>query len=265
MRFGRLLLLPAALVAAGCFQGQRLIKVNADGSGTITDTVTLGEQAREMMSAMGDMDKSTPAEKKAKKDAKLKSLAEAMGPGVTVAAFEPSVNNGPEKVTYAFKDISTIKVDATPDMTEGESKSDPKEPLTFRFEKKGGNSVVTVVGAGPKPGEKKAKPAEAPGGEAGAKMQAQAMVMMKTMMKGLKMNTAIEVNGKIAKTNAAHVAGPRVTLLDLDFDVIASDEATFKKFSEAGDDPKSMDPAVLAGLKGIKVQTVPEVSIEFAK
>jgi hypothetical protein len=128
MRFGRVLLLPAALVAAGCFQGQRLIKVNADGSGTITDTVTLGEQAREMMSAMGDMDKSTPAEKKAKKDAKLKSLAEAMGPGVTVAAFEPSVDKGPEKVTYAFKDISKIKIDATPDMTEGDSKSEARSP-----------------------------------------------------------------------------------------------------------------------------------------
>lgn len=264
MRFGRVLLVPAALVAAGCFQGQRLIKLNADGSGTITDTVTLGEQAREMMSAMGDMDKSTPAEKKTKKDAKLKSLAEAMGPGVTVAGFEPSVDKGPEKVTYAFKDISKIKIDATPDMTEGDSKSEAKEPLTFRFEKKGGNAVVTVIGAGPKPGEKKDKPAGA-GDEAAAKMQAQAMVMMKTMMKGLKMNTAVEVNGKIVKTNAAHVAGPRVTLLDLDFDVIASDEATFKKFSEAGDDPKSMDPAVLAGLKGIKVQTVPEVTIEFGK
>jgi hypothetical protein len=269
MRFGRVLLVPAALVAAGCIQGQRTIKVNADGSGTITDTVTLGEQAREMMSAMSEMDKSTPAEKKAKKDAKLKSLADAMGPGVTVAAFEPSVKDGPEKVTYAFKDISKLKIDITPDMTEGDSKQEAKEPLTFRFEKKGGNSVVTVLGAGPKPGEKKAeKPADEggkEGAEAAAKMQAQAMVMMKTMMKGLKMTTVVEVNGKIVKTNAAHVEGPRVTLLDMDFDQIAADEANFKKFSAAGDDPKTMDPKMLEGLKGIKVQTVPEVSIEFGK
>src|SRR5262245_52377258 len=153
MRFGRVLLLPAALVAAGCFQGQRVIKVNADGSGTITDTVTLGEQAREMMSAMSEMDKSTPAEKKAKKDAKLKSLAEGIGPGVTIASFEPSVKNGPEKVTYAFKDVSKLKIDVMPDLAEGESKSEAKEPLTFRFEKKGASSVVTVIGAGPKPGD----------------------------------------------------------------------------------------------------------------
>ena len=269
MRFGRVLLVPAAVVAVGCIQGQRVIKVNADGSGTIVDTVTLGAQAREMMTAMSGMDKSTPAEKKAKKDAKLKALAAGMGEGVSLVSYEPSVKEGPEKVSYAFKDVGKLKVDATPDSTENDSKSEAKDPLTFRFEKKGGSSLLTVIGAGPKPGGKKAdKPADKPGkeaAEAAAKMQAQAMVMMKTMMKGLKMTTVVEVNGKIVKTNAAHVEGPRVTLLDLDFDQIAADEASFKKFSEAGDDPKSMDPKLLAGLKGIKVQTVPEVSIEFAK
>ena len=268
MRFGRVLWVPAVLVAAGCIQGQRVIKVNTDGSGTVVDTVSLGDQAREMMSAMAGMDKSTPAEKKTKKDAKLKAIAEAMGPGVSVSSFEPSVKNGPEKVTYAFTDIGKLKIDATPDSTDNDSKSEAKDPLTFRFEKKGGNSVLTVLGAGPKPGEKKAdKPEDKSkeGAEAAAKMQAQAMVMMKTMMKGLKMTTVVEVNGHVVKTNAAHVDGPRVTLLDLDFDQIAADEASFKKFSEAGDDPKTMDPKVLAGLKGIKVQTVPEINIEFAK
>ena len=267
MRFARVLLVPAVLCAAGCIQGQRVIKVNADGSGTIEDTVTLGEQARGMISAMSEMDKSTPAEKKAKKDAKLKSLAEAMGPGVKVASYAPSLKDGPEKVTYAFADISKLKIDAMPDSTENDSKNESKDPLTFRFEKKGGNSVLTVLGAGPKAGAKKADKPEAgkETGEAAAKMQAQAMVMMKTMMKGMKMTTVVEVNGKLLKTNAAHVEGPRVTLLDVDFDQITADEANFKKFAAAGDDPKDMDPKVLAGLKGIKVQTVPEVTIEFAK
>jgi hypothetical protein len=266
MRIPRVLLLvPAALVAVGCIQGQRVIRVNADGSGTIEDTVTLGEQARDMLTSMAEMDKSTPAEKKAKKDAKLKSLAEAMGPGVKLASYAPSANNGPEKVTYAFADISKLKVDAMPDSTENDSKSESKDPLSFRFEKKGGSSVLTVLGAGPKPGAKKAEAPSKETGEAAAKMQAQAMGMMKTMMKGMKMTTVVEVNGKIVKTNAANVAGPRVTLLDLDFDQIVADEANFKKFASAGDDPKEMDPKVLAGIKGIKVQTVPEVTIEFSK
>ena len=71
MRVSRLMLVPALMLAAGCMKGQRTIKVNADGSGTIVDTIKLGEQAKGMLASMESMDKATPAEKKAKKDTKL--------------------------------------------------------------------------------------------------------------------------------------------------------------------------------------------------
>ncbi len=272
MRFDRVLLVAGALLAAGCIQGQRVIKVNADGSGTITDTVTLGEQARSMIDAMAQMDTSPAAEKKAKKTAKLKERATAMGPGVTLVSYEPSVKGGPEKTMYAFKDIAAIKIDPTPDSSENDAKQDAsaekKDQLSFRFDKKGATSLLTVVGAGPKPHAKStppATPADKQAAEMAATMQAQSMAMMKTMMKGLKMTTVLEVSGKIVKTNAANVVGAQVTLLDLDFDQITADEANFKKFASAGDDPKKMDVAALNGIKGVKVQTAPEVTIEFGK
>ena len=49
MRVSRLMLVPALMLAAGCMKGQRVVKVNADGSGTIVDTITLGEQAKGML------------------------------------------------------------------------------------------------------------------------------------------------------------------------------------------------------------------------
>lgn len=267
MRLTRAVWIPVVLVSAGCLQGQRVIKVNANGSGTIVDTVILGEQAQGMLAAMAEMDKSSPADKKAKKEAKLKERAAAMGPGVTLASYEPSVKNGPEKVSYAFTDVTKIKVDTTPESTENDAKPDAKDAdddLSFRLEKKGGNTVLTVLGAGPKGGKKAGtKPEDKAAAEAAAKMQAGAMAMMKTMMKGLKMTTIVEVNGALVKTNSPYVEGSRVTLLDLDFDQLAADEAAFKKFSEMGDDPKKIDPALLKGMKGIKVQTEPETTIEF--
>ena len=54
-----------------------------------------------------------------------------------------------------------------------------------------------------------------------------------------------------------------MTLLDLDFDQITADEANFKKFARAGDDPSAMDPKLLQAAKGIKVSPEPEVVIEF--
>ena len=84
MRATRMLLvLPAVLVLWACMEGDRVIKVNADGSGTIVDTMKLGEQARTMIESMEAADTSTPAEKRAKKEAKLRERAAAMGEGVT--------------------------------------------------------------------------------------------------------------------------------------------------------------------------------------
>jgi hypothetical protein len=100
MRVSRLMLAPALLVAAGCMQGQRVIKVNADGSGTIVDTVKLGEQAKSMLASMESMDKTPAAEKKAKKDGKLKAQATAMGEGVTFVSLQ-NTKDGPKSKTSA--------------------------------------------------------------------------------------------------------------------------------------------------------------------
>ena len=266
MRITRTVYLPLFLLTTGCLQGQRVIKVNANGSGTIVDTVTLGEQARGMLEGMAAMDSTTPAEKKAKIEAKLKERAAAMGPGVSLASFEPSAKAGPEKITYAFTDVSKIRIDSSPDPSENDSKSEPKQPLTFRLEKKAGTSVLTVSGAGPKPGAGKsassADSSSKEAAEAAAKMQAGAMAMMKTMLKGLRMTTLVEVGGKLVKTSSPWAAGSVVTLMDVDFDQLAADEASFKKLNELGD-PQSLDPAALKGLKGIKMQTTPETTIEF--
>ena len=266
MRFERLFLIPVVLASVACIEGQRVIKLHADGSGTIVDSVALGDQAREMMTAMSGMDQTSPAEKKAKQDAKLKARAEAMGLGVSLVSYVPSTKTSPEKLTYAFKDITKIKIEPSADSAENASQSEAKNPLTFRFEKKGSGGLLTVLGAYPKPDPTAAKP-EAPTketAEAAAKMQAQAMTMMKTMLKGLKMTTLIEVDGKVLKTSSPWSEGSTVTVLAIDFDQVAADEASLTKLS-AMSDPSSVDPAVLKSIKGIKVQPTPELTIEFAK
>lgn len=267
MRFERLLLVPAVLATVACIQGERVIKLRADGSGTIVDTVTLGEQAREMMGAMAGMDQTSPAEKKAKQDAKLKARAELMGPGVTLVSFVPGTKTSPEKLTYAFKDITKIKIEPSADSAENDSQSEAKNPLTFRFEKRGSGGLLTVMGVSPKPDPKAEVPA-APtkeAAEAAAKLQAQALVMMKTMLKGLKMTTLIEVDGKLLKTSSPWSEGRAVTVLAIDFDQVAADEAGMKKLSAMSGDPGNVDPADLRDVKGIKVQPNPELTIEFGK
>jgi hypothetical protein len=254
MRVSRLMLVPALMLAAGCMKGQRTIKVNADGSGTIVDTIKLGEQAKGMLASMESMDKSTPAEKKTKKDTKLKAAATAMGEGVTFVSAVDGKDGG-ETITYSFKDINKIKVDSTPNPSSADSKESKDEPLTFRFAKTGANPVLTVVFPKPKPSTGEKKPEPKP-----EELQ-QAVAMMKGMMAGLRMTTVVEVNGKLVKTSSPWGAtGNTVTLLDIDFDQL--DEAGMKKLAASGNEPPSA--ASLKGVKGLKV-TDGEVTIEFAK
>jgi hypothetical protein len=258
MRFQRVFLAFAFLTSVACIQGQRVVKVNLDGSGTVVDTVTLGEQARGMISAMDGMDKSTPAEKKTKKTEKLKAAAATMGEGVTFVSFEPA-KDGSEKITYSFKDITKLKIDWKPSGSDTDAKP-AEDPATFRLARQGANSVLTVVQA-PKVVKKEAtdkakakpKPEE----------MAQQMAMMKGMMAGLKMTGTLEVNGRIVKTNSPYAVGPAVTMLEVDFDQIAADPVAFQKLTEI-DDPTKADPKAVAAIKGVKINTLPELTIEFA-
>ena len=255
-----LVLLPAVLVTAGCFQGQRTIRVKADGSGTITDTLALGEQMKAMM-AMADAqpkDKEAQAKEKAKNEA----AALAMGPGVTFVSEDKTPTG--IKTVYAFKDIGTVKVGVSPGPDSGESGGEKKEqPLTFRLARSGNKSVLTVVQPQPKKPDAAAEAPEAPVAQGMQDMGMAMWGMMKPMMKGLTIKTVLEVDGAIVKSTSAHTAGSTVTLLELDFDKITADDANFKKFTKAGDDPSTLDPKLLQGVKGIKVSPATEITVEF--
>jgi hypothetical protein len=252
MPFRKLVILPMVLLTAACFQGQRTFRVNADGSGTIVDSVRLGEQARGMTAAFEQMDKSSPAEKKAKKEAKYKEKAAALGEGVTLVSVEKTPDGG-ERVTYAFKDISKVKATLAPTMDENETSKD--QPVTFRISTQGGNTLLTVASPQPAPSTTK-NPKPKPSPEDAAKE----IAMMKGMLSGLKMSAVVEVNGKLVKTNSPYASGSSVTLLEIDFDQL--DEAGLKKLAEAGPaGPPPLD--LMRGVKGLKIPS-PEVTIEFA-
>jgi hypothetical protein len=249
MRLARLTLVPAVLLTAGCLQGQRVIKINPDGSGTIVDTVKLGDQAKGMLAGLEQMDKTPPADRKAKKKAKLEAKAAQMGEGVTLLAMEDTKEGG-ERLTWSFKDVSKIRIDTTPTVSSNDSENS-QEPLTFRWARPaGGNSTLTVVFPKPKPGDK----AEAPKND-----DPQGLAMMKGMLAGLKMSTVVEVKGTVVKTTSPYQTGSSVTLLDIDFDAI--DEAGLKALA-ASDPSQPPSPELLKKVKGVKASTG-EVVIEF--
>ena len=277
----------ASISLTGCITYLTQINVKGDGSGTMVQTITMNpEQIKESMEGIAKQMGATPAEPKDEskdksskpsgkgpfKESDLKDKVADLGPGVTFVSVEEidTKTAAGVRVTYAFKDINHLAVNPKPAAAMGTTGAgaSSEDSLKFKFARRpNGNAVLTVVLPPPKQDAAKEQPA-APPPPASPEESAQNMSMMiMQMFKGLHMGMAITVEGKVVKTNSPYVEGSKVTLMDIDFDPLLSDEKGFKALSEKmgtamGDDQKTME--ALKGIKGLKITTEPEISIEFA-
>ena len=284
-RIAILLAIIAVLSLTGCITFLTQINVRGDGSGTMVQTITMNpEQIKESMEGIAKQMGATTAETKEAsvnksskasgespfKESDLKGKVADLGTGVTFLSAEEidTKTAAGVRVTYAFKDINQLTVNPKPAAamgTEGAGASS-KDALKFRFSRKpNGNAVLTVVLPPPEPEADNEQPAATPPVSPEEPAQNMAIMMMQ-MFKGLHMGMAIDVGGKIVKTNSPYVEGSKVTLMDIDFDPLLSDAKGFKALSEKmekakADDRKTME--ALKGIKGLKITTDQEISIEF--
>ncbi len=269
MLINRALIGLAVVGMTGCIQSTTVINVKSDGSGTIEQVTAMSAQAIAQMGALssmgGDKEKGGAKGLDMFSTAKMKSAAPAFGTGVTFVSSTPFKNATGEgvKAIYSFTDVTKLRIeqkpgglDSAPGMTVD---SKEKEELLFKFAKgANGNSVVTILFPEPKFDQAKNKAKE----EAEDPNAAAGIEMMKQFMKGMRINIALRVDGRIVKTNSKYVDGSQVTLLDIDFDQLIANPAILKKLGE----PKSIEEAkvMLRGVPGIKVNLEKAVTIEFA-
>jgi hypothetical protein len=286
------------LSLVGCLQVDTVIKVKPDGSGTIEESVMVSKEMVQMMSGMVEQmmqgmaegmeeaGKEASAEPSAKEpeqkpamesfslfdEAKLKREAGDMGEGVTYVsgkAVSTSDFEGYEAV-YAFADINKLKMNQNPsdnvpsDPSQGGS-DEKEEYVTFRFAK-GKPATLRVKLPEDEPGEKDeaVKPDEM--GQPSAEEQQQAAMalqQMKSMFKGMKIAMAIEVEGAIVDTNATHVDGSRVTIMELDFGKLLEMPEKLMQFSQLQPDSVEDAKAFLKDIPGFKVDMNKQLTIKF--
>jgi hypothetical protein len=247
-----------ALCSGGCLRSTTTIDLNADGSGTIVQETAVSAQALGMLQGLaganptGDKPPQLFGEEQARKAAATM--------GVTFVSGEPVKTGELEgyRARYAFDDISKVTVN----MDQGTGNVAPgtetkKPPFGFTFKRGSAASVLTIHMPDQTPGAPGAL--SLPGADADKAQAAQAMAMMKTMMRGLYVDVALNVNGRILKSNAPYVEGSRVTLMQIDFDKLLSDEAALLKLQNA------KDIKSLASVPGLKVVAEPRVTIEFSR
>lgn len=253
MRARSLLVLVVCLASAACIEAKRVVNVTANGSGTIVETTKLGEQAQSMDAAFSQMDSKPAAEKQAAKEVNLKARAAKMGEGVRFVSVAKTAD-GAEQVTYAFDDVNDLILDLSMSSPGSEEKPDaaPKQPL--RFSLAGKKLTITLP---------ESKPADAAAAkEKTPEQMTQEMTMMRGFLKGLKLKTTVEVPGTITTANVPS-SGSSATILAVDFDAVVADEANFKKFIAAAEDPENFDAKKIQGVKGISYPSGPQAVIEF--
>ncbi len=262
-----LLALVCAL-ASGCITAVTTIKLQPDGSGTIEQSMAMkaemAGQLAAMTAGMGATEQqpgAAPAVPEIFSEKEMREAATKYGEGVTFVSSKP-IKTGDlvgRVATYKFADITKVRINQKPPSPSPDHGA-PKaaEDVLFKFARQpGGTSLLTVVfpeqafDKAKKTGEKKAA----------TKPDPAQLEMAKKFLDGLHIEIGLDVAGSIVKTNSPYVEGNRVTLLEMDFSQLMSNDKLLSQVTEPGSIEEAKQ--LLAGVKGFKVNLDKEVTVEF--
>jgi hypothetical protein len=259
MRSLRLLTLLAAAAASGaCFQMTTLLKVNSDGSGTLEHrmlyTTAALAQLRQFAALSGG--KGPGADPLSEQQAR--DLVTSIGPGVTYIASTPisSPAGQGREATYAFTDVSQLRISTQPATPAGVSVRTPglsteAETITFAITHEPGGNAVLHINV-PEPGFIDALGSPTAAGQLG---------MIRTLLAGARILLAVEPAGPVVRTSSPYVDGPRVTLLELDLDTALKDETLPARLQAAASPADAK--VIIKGVPGLKINLDREITIEF--
>jgi hypothetical protein len=269
----------AATLSAGCFQSETVIRVKADGTGTIEQTnlankemlgMAAGMAKQAVQNAGGASGGAAPNMDNLGDlfdEAKIREQASSFGLGVRFVSSAPLAQNGLTGVraTFAFDDVRLLNLNNR----QSGSGATPTPQLRFDLEKPvvdGGPMLLRIrMPQGTRPPDEAAAGVAAPATPAPRPdLPPEALAMVRTMFKGARVDVAVEVDGAIVTTDAPRRDGSRVTIFGLDFEQLLSDPSKFSALQsmKPGTDFATARKA-LEGVPGVLLPAAPTVTIEF--
>lgn len=268
-----LLMLPLLLV--GCIQVETIIRLKADGSGTIEKTVLISREFISMMSMMKTLFQSADSTGENNPEdpfdfddeETLRAGASKLGAGVKFVSAEKIDTGKLEgvKAIYAFTDINQVRID--PGMTgdipsmddEDGHEADREEYAVIRFRK--GNPARLVL----------TFPREE---DATAEIESDTLSLdedddngmgnrFKSLMKDARIALKFRVEGQITETNATFRDGSEVTLIDLEFAKFMDNLDAFDKLNAAKHQSFETRRRLMADIPGVKIELQDAVEIAF--
>ncbi len=253
----------AACLMTSCFQNEVTLRVNKDGSGTLTEETVFGPKAVEMLAQLSQMGGAKDPFGEMISETKAKARASEFGEGVMLEKTEAIVRGDSKggRVVYRFADINKLKFTADTfvknamPVIPGAPPAPVVEtaPVTFTF---AGGKLTMIV---PEPPKADAPAMELPANDPSADPAAQQA--MKELAAGAKLGFKIIIEPGIAETNATYVDGNAITLSDLEVDKMLEDPATMKKLSQTGPSNPAAAFEILKNVEGVKVESKREITV----
>ena len=266
---------------SGCVTSDTLIKLNPDGSGVLVQrTLMSTEMITQFTAMMQGLAQQMAGNEAGQKDMKIPELfnekdararAAKMGEGVRFVSSHKITAEGLEgrEATYAFRDITKLKLNEKPEtpsmpgLQANPSGSSGTE-TTFRFSKlPNGHSQLVAVFSHSRPKKTSDELVVEPSEKTAKAPTAEQLEQAKKFLAGFRIGMAVEVQGELVKTNSLYQEGNKVTLLEMDFSELLSNDALLQQAATIKGQNLEEAKELLKGLKGFKINLDPEVSIEF--
>jgi hypothetical protein len=256
------LLATVALTCTACFQMTTVLKVNGDGSGTITHRMVYTRAALAQLKQFAAFGGGRGANTDPLSEQVAKDTTASIGPGVSYVSSQlvtTPLGQGREAI-YAFTDVTTLRISTQPVAPAGiaiktpgfSTTPSPTESITFTMTHEASGNAMLHIHV-PEPNYLDFF---------GSPKAADQIGMIKTMLAGARVLLAAEPNGALVKTSSPFVDGSRVTLLDIDLDTVLADETLLPRIQAVAATPADAK-AVLLAAKGLKINLDPEITIEF--
>ena len=261
-------------LAAGCIDHSTLISLERDGSGQIVQTTYMSAMAASMMAGMGGEEGVDPFVDEQQARAK----AATFGEGVRFVSVSPvSKPDGSKggRVVYAFDDINSLQVsmDQMDEDSVMSMESDEEEDAQFfTFEYTPGNLVIKRPAMDEEEGDV-AMDVEPKGDDQAAmadEMGKQMMEGMLPMLKGMRIQIAVEVPDAVRKTNASYVqsgsetdVARQIVLMDFDLDKLLEHPEGMDYLLKMQDDANFEKMAEQLGDVGLRVEAEETVTVKF--
>jgi hypothetical protein len=272
MRTRLLAALLPTIVLTGCLQSTTIVKVNADGSGTLDNqtlmTAAALAQVRQLSGVLGGTN-AKPFDPFSEEQAR--TFAGQMGDGVTLLSSMPintATGEGRASV-FGFRDVTKLRVSqgpATPGDTSiragglGLGGDQGSSTLTIDLTRTpAGNALLTLhTGADPLT----ALLNQVGSLNRGGQLPADQIAVIRQMLAGMHVALRVEPMGRLVRTNSPYVDGQSVTLFDVDLDTLLKDEEAFTRLQNASTPAETTE--ALKRAPGVKIAAEREITIEFA-